>query len=245
MRLEGKTAIVTGAGRGIGRAISLGFAAEGANVVVAARTQAQIEGVAQEIRQHGGNSLPIQCDVSDEEMVEGLVQEALTHFGKLDILVNNAGVGTARPIWGLTKKSFEEVIQINLVGSFLCIKHAWRPMRKAGGGAIINVASLGGIVGYPMLSAYCASKWGQIGLTKSCAEEGKPDNIRVNAIAPGRGDTGIRAGVQEDKSRMLRAEDHVGVCVFLACDESRFITGQVIPIEWYGPELSESPSGTS
>jgi len=106
-------------------------------------------------------------------------------------------------------------------------------MKQGGGGSIINVSSLGGIAGYSMLSAYCASKAGQIGLTRACAEEGKADHIRVNAIAPGKGDTEIRSGVAEDWNRMLRPEDHV--CVFLASDESGYITGQVIPLEWYGP----------
>ena len=241
MRLKGKTAVVTGAGRGIGRAISLGFAAEGANVVLAARTRMQIDSVARRICERGGNGIAIECDVADEERVKHLIQHALAAYGKIDILVNNAGVATARPVWGLTKEAFEEVVRVNLVGSFLCIKHVWRPMREAGGGTIINVASLGGMLGYSLLSAYCASKWGQIGLTKSCAEEGKPYNIRVNAIAPGRGDTGMREGIREDKSRMLRAEDHVGVCIFLACDESRFITGQVIPIEWFGSRRAVAP----
>ncbi|MEJ2564120.1 MAG: SDR family oxidoreductase, partial [Anaerolineales bacterium] len=108
-----------------------------------------------------------------------------------------------------------------------------RPMREAGSGSIINVSSLGGLYGYKLLSAYCASKWGQIGFTKACAEEGKADNIRVNAIAPGKADTAFRTQIEEDKTRMLKAEDHVGACVFLASDEARYITGQVIPIEWY------------
>lgn len=236
MRLEGKTAVVTGGGRGIGRAISLGFAREGASVVVAARSIDQIEKVAAEIRDRGGRAIPFECDVTNEDMVKNLVVRAISEFGGVHILVNNAGIGTARPVWGLTRRAFEDVIQINLVGSFLCTKHVWQPMRDAGGGSIINVASLAGTVGYPMLSAYCASKWGQIGLTKSCAEEGKEHNIRVNAIAPGKGDTAIRARIEEDKSRLLSPEDHVGPCIFLASDESRYVTGQVIPIEWYGPK---------
>ena len=235
MRLQGKTAIVTGGGRGIGRAISLGFAGEGAAVVVAARSLDQTDAVANEIRQFGGRAIPVQCDVANEEMVKALVDRTISEFGSVQILVNNAGIGTARPVWGLTRSAFEEVLQVNLVGSFLCTKYVWRPMSKAGGGSIINVASLAGTVGYPMLSAYCASKWGQIGLTKSCAEEGKEHNIRVNAIAPGKGDTAIRAGIDEDKSRLLKPQDHVGPCIFLASEESRYVTGQVIPIEWYGP----------
>jgi 3-oxoacyl-[acyl-carrier protein] reductase len=236
MRLAGKTAIVTGGGRGIGRAIAIGFAREGANVVVAARTAPEIEEVVRRIEQAGARGLAVECDITDEDAVEELVRVTLRTFGGVDILVNNAGIATARPVWGMSKKSFEAILQVNLVGSFLCTKHVWRPMRERGGGSVINVSSLGGIVGYPMLSAYCASKSGQIGLTKACAEEGKADRIRVNAIAPGKGDTTIRASIPEDKGRLLRPEDHVGVCVFLASDESRYVTGQVIPIEWYGTE---------
>ena len=184
MRLAGKTAIVTGGGRGIGRAISLGFAKEGAHVVVAARTAAEVEEVAREIEKGGARSLADVCDVADESAVEELVRQTVATFGGVSILVNNAGIGTARPVWGLTRKAFDHVIAVNLTGSFLCTKHVWRSMMEGGGGSIINVASLGGIVGYPMLSAYCASKFGQVGLTKACAEEGKADGIRVNAIAP-------------------------------------------------------------
>jgi NAD(P)-dependent dehydrogenase (short-subunit alcohol dehydrogenase family) len=236
MRLAGKTAIVTGSGRGIGQAIAGGFSQEGANVVVTARTTLEIERVAQTIERTGGRSLAIGCDITDEGAVEALVRRTIEVFGGVDILVNNAGIASARPVWGLSKRSFEDILQVNLVGSFLCTKHVWRHMKERGGGSIINVSSLGGIVGYPMLSAYCASKSGQIGLTKACAEEGKPDQIRVNAIAPGKGDTKLRASIPEDKGRLLRPEDHVGVCVFLASDESRYVTGQVIPIEWYGPD---------
>ena len=235
MRLQGKTTIVTGGGRGIGRAICLAFAREGAVVVVAARSRDEIQAVAEEIRASGGISLPVECDVANEEMVKAMVARTLSEFGTIHVLVNNAGIATARPVWGLSKTAFEDVLRVNLVGSFLCTKHVWRALRQAGGGSIINVASLAGTTGYPMLSAYCASKWGQIGLTKSCAEEGKEFGIRVNAIAPGKGDTAIRAGIDEDKARLLKPEDHVGPCLFLASDESRYVTGQVIPIEWYGP----------
>jgi 3-oxoacyl-[acyl-carrier protein] reductase len=189
MRLVNKTAIVTGSGRGIGKAIAVGFSKEGAKVVVTARTTPEIEEVAQTIEQIGAQSLALGCDVTDEGDVEALVQQTIEAFGRVDILVNNAGVATARPVWGMSKKAFENILQVNLVGSFLCTKHVWRHMKEQGGGSIINVSSLGGIIGYPMLCAYCASKSGQIGLTKACAEEGKPDQIRVNAIAPGKGDT--------------------------------------------------------
>jgi 3-oxoacyl-[acyl-carrier protein] reductase len=236
MRLLGKVALVTGGGRGIGRAVALGFADEGARLVVAARTSGQVRQVAEEIRRRGGEAIAVECDVSQESQVRAMVSRALERFGKIDILVNNAGVGNLRPVWGTPQASFERVLAVNLTGTFLCTKHAWKPMREAGGGAIINVSSLGGLHGYPLLSAYCASKWGQIGFTLACAEEGKADGIRVNAIAPGKADTAFRAQIEEDKARMLTAEDHVGVCIFLASDEARYITGQVIALDWFGPE---------
>lgn len=236
MRLKDKVAVITGGGRGIGRAVALGFAEEGADVVVCARTQEEIERVAEEVRERGRRALAVVCDVADEDQVKNLVAQTLEAFGRVDVLVNNAGVGNMRPVWAIPKNAFERVLAVNLIGTFLCTKHVWRPMRDGGGGSIINVSSLGGIRGYPLLAAYCASKWGQIGFTMACAEEGKRDNIRVNAIAPGKADTAFRAQIREDKSRMLKAEDHVGVCVFLASDESRYITGHVIPLEWFGPE---------
>jgi NAD(P)-dependent dehydrogenase (short-subunit alcohol dehydrogenase family) len=113
-------------------------------------------------------------------------------------------------------------------------------MRDHKGGSIINVSSLGGLEGYPLLTAYCASKWGQIGFSVACAEEGKPDNIRVNAIAPGKADTALRAQINEDKSQILKAEDHVGVCIFLASDESKYTTGHVIPLDWFGSKVEET-----
>jgi NAD(P)-dependent dehydrogenase (short-subunit alcohol dehydrogenase family) len=174
------------------------------------------------------------CDISDETQVKNLIDKTIEKFKRVDVLINNAGIGSMRPVYATSLESFEKVLKVNLTGTFLCTKHIWQPMKNSGGGSIINVSSLGGLVGYPMLSAYCASKWGQIGFTKSCAEEGKKDNIRVNAIAPGKADTAIRAKIKEDKTKMLTPEDQVDACVFLASDESRYITGQVISLEWFG-----------
>lgn len=174
------------------------------------------------------------CDVTDEDHVEGAVQAALREFGRVDVLVNNAGVAVARPVWGTPRSTFEKTMAVNLTGTFLFTKRVWKPMKQNGGGSIINVSSLGGRRGYPLLTAYCDSKWGQIGFTVACSEEGKPDNIRVNALAPGKADTAIRALVVEDKTKMLKAEDPVGACIFLASDESRYFTGQVLELEWFG-----------
>ena len=236
-RLQDMVAIITGGGRGIGRAIALGFSQEGAHVVIASRSENELQDVATIINQSGKSARPIICDVTDEDQVKYLIAETLNAYNQIDILVNNAGTGAIRPVWGTPKRSFEAILAVNLIGTFLCTKHVWRPMRDAGGGSIINVSSMGGLEGYPLLTAYCASKFGQIGFTKACAEEGKRDNIRVNAIAPGKADTAFRAQIKENKAQMLKAEDHVGICVFLASNESRYINGQVIPIEWYGPEV--------
>ncbi|MCS7062418.1 MAG: SDR family oxidoreductase, partial [Anaerolineae bacterium] len=152
----------------------------------------------------------------------------------------NAGIGAARPLHGTPLATWERLLAVNLTGTFLPTKHVWKTMQAQGGGSIINISSLAGTRGMALLTAYSASKWGQIGLTLSAAEEGKPYCIRVNAVAPGKGDTSMRAAIVEDKSKLLRAEDHVGVCVFLASDESRYITGQVIEIDFFG----ESGHGT-
>jgi NAD(P)-dependent dehydrogenase (short-subunit alcohol dehydrogenase family) len=239
VRLKDKIAIITGGGRGIGRAIALGFAEEGADVVIAARTEEEINETAKIIQSQGQKALAVPCDVTDEDQVRSMVEKTLDTFGRIDILINNAGMGGIRPVWGTTRSNFERMLAVNLIGTFLCTKHVWRPMREKGGGSIVNVSSLGGLKGYRLLTAYCASKWGQIGFTMACAEEGKLDNIRVNAIAPGRADTALRAQITEDKSSMLKAEDHVGVCIFLASDESKFITGHVIPLEWFGTKAHE------
>jgi NAD(P)-dependent dehydrogenase (short-subunit alcohol dehydrogenase family) len=163
-----------------------------------------------------------------------MIEKCFDEFGRIDVLVNNAGVGHVRPVYSTPLESFEKILAVNLRGTFLCTKYIWQKMKSSGGGSIINISSLGGIVGYPYLSAYCASKWGQIGFSKSCAEEGKEDNIRVNVLAPGKADTDIRAKIKEDKSKMLTAEDHVPLSIFLASDESKYLTGNVIPLEWFG-----------
>lgn len=239
MRFKEKTVIVTGAGRGIGKAIALGFAREGAHVVLSARTQSEINRTAQELQAIGARALPVVCDVTDEEQVKNLVRSAMDAFGRVDVLVNNAGAGTFRPAYGTPESTWDNMMNANARSTFLCTKHVWRGMKKNGGGAIVNVSSLSGTRAYPMYAAYSASKWGQIGFTKATAEEGKPDNIRVNAIAPGKVDNAMRAAIAEDKSRMLKSEDCTGAVLFLASDDARFITGQVIEIEWFGE--SEAP----
>jgi 3-oxoacyl-[acyl-carrier protein] reductase len=236
MRLHNKVALITGGGRGIGKAIAIGFAQQGAKIAVAARTIDEIESTAEEVRATGIQSFPFRADVTDEAQVKELIKATLGKFGRIDILVNNAGLGAFRPVYGIHMSNWENIIAINLTSTFLCTKHVWKPMRKQGGGSIVNVSSTSGTKAYPLYTSYSAAKWGQIGFTKSTAEEGKAFNIRVNAIAPGKVDTSMRASVAEDKNKILKAEDCVGPVIFLASDEARFVTVQVIEIEWFGPE---------
>lgn len=238
MRLKDKIAIVTGASKGIGRAIALGYARQGAHLSLAARSEDLLDEVADQIRGLGRRALSIPTDVTDEEQVQHMVEATLDEFGRVDVLVNNAGAASMRPVWGIRLSQWESIMALNLRAPFLCTKHVWKPMKAGGGGAIINVGSLAGSRGGPMISAYAASKWGLNGFTMSVAEEGKADNIRVNLIAPGEVDTDMRTIIDEDKSRMMVAEDCVGVAVFLASDEAEHIRGQIIELEWAGPGIN-------
>jgi len=236
MQLKNKVTIITGAGRGIGKAIALRFAQEGAHLVLAARTESDLNAVSKQIRSLGQQALVLPTDVTQEEQVKHLTKTTLETFGRIDILVNNAGLGSYRPIPGIHVSNWNQMIAINLTSTFLCTKHVWKAMAKQGGGSIINVSSLSGTRAYPLYAAYAASKWGQIGFTKTAAEDGKRANIRVNAIAPGKVDTAMRSAVDENKNQILKPEDCVGPVVFLASEDARYVTGQVIEIEWFGPE---------
>jgi NAD(P)-dependent dehydrogenase (short-subunit alcohol dehydrogenase family) len=236
LRLKNKVALITGASKGIGKALSIAFAREGANVILAARSKDALEDVEKEISALGGNALVTVCDVTKEEEVKSSIQAGIEKFKQINILVNNAGIGGFRPIYGTHLNNWNRMLEVNLTSTFLCTKHVWKHMISLGSGSIINMSSTSGTRAFPMYASYSSSKWGQIGFTKTAAEEGKPDSIRVNAIAPGKVDTPMRNNVSEDKSKILTAEDCVGVSVFLASDESKYITGQVIEIEWFGAE---------
>ncbi len=230
MRLQDKVAIVTGASKGIGEAISYGFARAGAKVVLAARSADLLEEVARNIRSEGGEALAIPTDVTVEDDVIAMVQAAHAHFGHIDTLVNNAGGGMWRHVWRTSMETWQWLMGVNLTGPFLCIKHVWRIMEDAGGGSIINIGSTSGSRAFPLMAAYSASKWGLVGLTKSCAAEGGPLGIRVNCINPGKVATGFRAAAG-DTEPILDAEDCVGLTLFLASDEARHVHGQVIEID--------------
>ncbi|HEX8184148.1 MAG TPA: SDR family NAD(P)-dependent oxidoreductase, partial [Blastocatellia bacterium] len=186
MKLDGKISIVTGGGRGIGKAIALRFAAEGAAVVVSGTTGEAIDAVAKEIRQRGGRSLAVIADVADESEVEGMISATLGEFGGLDILINNAGVaGPTALVQEVSREDWDRTLAINLTGAFLCAKHALPHLIERRSGCIINITSIAGLRAYAYRSPYAASKWAMIGLTRTLAEEAGRYNITVNAIAPG------------------------------------------------------------
>lgn len=229
-RLVDKIAIVTGASKGIGAAIALGYAHEGADLVLAARSTDLLEGLAEEVRALGRRALVAVADVTDEEQVRAMVRACVEAFGGVDILVNNAGAGMFRPVAATSLSTWDWLMSINLKAPFLCTKHVWKWMAERGGGSIINIGSTFGSRAYALHAAYSASKWGLVGLTKATAEEGRADNIRVNIINPGKVNTAQRAAIKDD-GPILEAEDIVGAAVFLASDDAHGIVGQVIEME--------------
>jgi 3-oxoacyl-[acyl-carrier protein] reductase len=184
-RLLNKVAIVTGSSSGIGKAIALRFAAEGAKVVVVARRKALCEQTAKQICQKGGEAFVVQADVSHENQVELLFDKTVQQYGRVDVAVNNAGIFGGRRIAETTTKAFDEVINVNLRGTFFCCRAAFRQMKKQGGGIIINMSSVAGVQAWSGTGTYSASKHGVMALTRALADEGKPYNIRVSAICPG------------------------------------------------------------
>jgi len=231
-RLLGKVAIITGSGRGIGRAIALAFAQEGARVVLAARTAEGIEVVCREILALGGCSIPVLTDVRDEDSVSHLIDYALKTFGQINILVNNAGVIEPRPIFGTSLRQWDEILDTNLRGALLCSKHAWRSLIRQPYSSIINVGSSVGLHGGLMLGAYSASKSGLIGLTKSIAIEGMRFKIRANVLCPGLTETRMMDDIKRRTPGVsgLPPESIAGPAVFLASDEALYVSGQVISI---------------
>ena len=242
MQLKGKTAVVTGGSRGIGRAIALELASCGANVVVNyTRNSKAADEVVAEIEAMGLSGMAVKADVSIASEVENLVNEVLKTFGSIDILVNNAGITRDNLIIRMTEKEFDEVINTNLKGAFICTKAVSRVMIKQKSGKIINVSSVVGIVGNAGQSNYAAAKAGLIGFTKSMAKELAKRNINVNAVAPGFIQTDMTSVLPENvKEEFLKSiplmrigkpEDIANTVLFLASEYSDYITGQVINID--------------
>jgi len=184
-RLLNKVAIVTGSSSGIGKAIAFRFGEEGAKVVVTARRKSLCEQTAKQICQKRGEAFVVQADVSHENQVELLFDKTVQQYGRVDIVVNNAGIFGGRRIAETTTKAFDEVMNVNLRGTFFCCRAAFKQMKKQGGGTIINISSVAGVQAWSGTGTYSASKHGVMALTRALADEGKPYNIRVSAICPG------------------------------------------------------------
>lgn len=189
-RLRGKVAIVTGSSSGIGKAIALRFGDEGASVVVAARSAERCEETARAIRHKGGDARVIPTDITDEKQVNALFERTVQECGRVDVAVHNAGIFGGSRIAETPTKAFDEVIRVNLRGTFLCCRAAFKQMKDQGGGMIINVSSVAGVQAWAGTGSYSASKHGVMALTKALADEGRPFHIKVSAICPG--------GVAED-----------------------------------------------
>lgn len=242
MSLEGKIALVTGSSRGIGRAIALALGKKGVNVAVNyAGNEQKAEEVVQELQALGVNAIKIRANVADEQDVKAMIKEVTKEFGRLDILVNNAGITRDNLLMRMKVEEFDEVIETNLKGAFLCTKAVTRTMMKQRYGKIINIASIVGVSGNPGQANYVAAKAGLIGLTKSTAKELATRNILVNAIAPGFITTDMTDVLTEDQKdailsqipleKLGEPEDIANVVCFLASDEAKYITGQTIHVD--------------
>jgi A-factor type gamma-butyrolactone 1'-reductase (1S-forming) len=243
-RLAGRVVLVTGASSGIGRAAAIRFAAEGAKVAAAARRVDRLKEVVAGIEAAGGEGLAVPCDVTDEDSVRDAVAATVARFGQLDGAFNNAGgPGGQRPLHELDTGWFDLVIATNLRGSFLSMKHEIPAMLASGGGSIVNMSSIGGLVGGSRNADYAASKWGLAGLMKCAALDYARRGIRVNAIAPGptrsemfdawMPDDEARAGLADifPMNYIAHPDDMARAALFLLSDESRWITGHVLPCE--------------
>jgi len=244
MRLQGKVAMVTGSTKGIGRAVAIGYAEEGATVIVCGRSEDLAKNLAGELTGKGRKAVALRLDVTNVDSVNQVVAQVVKQFGRIDILVNNAGIS---PIWKRVeetgKDAWDQIIATNLTGAFLCAQAVGKVMIKQKSGKIINITSVGGKVALPRLVAYCASKAGIISLTQVLAAEWAQHNILVNAIGPSYVETEFTAGLRGNQAiyddlknknllkRFARPEEIVGAAIFLASDESNYITGQTLFVD--------------
>jgi 2-deoxy-D-gluconate 3-dehydrogenase len=242
--LSGKTALVTGGNGGIGLGIARGLAGAGANIVVAARNQAKTDEAVVQIAQLGVGALGVPMDVLDESSVAEGVSAAVSEFGVVEILVNNAGIGIRKPPQDYSLEEWQQVVGINLDGTFLCSREVYPHMKSAGGGKIINIGSMTSVFGSDWVAAYSASKGGVVQLTKSLAVAWASDNIQVNAILPGWIHTDLTAPIRNQfteryeyiRSRIPHGrwgepDEMGGAAVFLASAASDYVTGVSLPVD--------------
>ncbi|MGH7775587.1 MAG: SDR family NAD(P)-dependent oxidoreductase [Candidatus Dormibacterales bacterium] len=244
MELEGKVALVTGAGSGIGHAIAHRFGLEGAMVAVNYfGWEEQAEGLAAELSQDAERSIAIKADVSDSAQVKGMVDKVVAEFGRVDVLVNNAGLEKAAPFLDVAEADWDQVLHVDLKGAFLCMQACGRVMREAGGGSIVNISSIHEDFSFPGFTPYCAAKGGMRMLMRNAALELAAFNIRVNDIAPGAIETPINTGTLADPQKMAalkaiiplgrmgRVEEVAQVALFLASSRSSYVTGSTYYVD--------------
>lgn len=240
--LKGKTALVTGASRGIGRAIAIELASKGANVAVNyAGSEQKATEVVEELKTIGVKAIKIQANVTDENQVKDMIKSVVQTFDSLDILVNNAGITKDNLLMRMKENEFDQVIDTNLKGVFMCMKTVARQMMRQKSGRIINIASIVGVSGNPGQANYVAAKAGVIGMTKSVAQEFASRNILVNAVAPGFISTDMTDALNDEQkeaimnliplARLGEPKDVANVVRFLASDDANYITGQTIHID--------------
>jgi NAD(P)-dependent dehydrogenase (short-subunit alcohol dehydrogenase family) len=247
-RLEGKVAIVTGASRGIGAAAGEVFARAGATVVLAARGEQALAELVERIEAGGGSATAIPTDVTEPESVERLVRRTVEQHGRLDAAFNNAGEGAMMgPLAEVDPSAFDTVVEVNLRGTYLCMRHEIAAMLESGGGSIVNMASTAGVNGWRGLGAYVAAKHGIVGLTRSAALDYAAQGIRVNAVAPGPIMNGRIAALSDEQRepiaaavpmhRIGRPEEVAATVAWLCSDAAPYVTGVVVPVD--GGQLAE------
>lgn len=244
MKLKNKVAIITGASKGIGKAIAIRFAGEGASVVLASRSLNALEDIVQDIKKSGGEAMAVSVDIRKVESINDLVKKTVDRYGRLDLLVNNAGITMGGPSEDISPENWRAALETDLFGVFFASQAAARVMIPQGGGNIINISSVNGILAAPKRAAYCASKAAVNELTKVLAIEWADRKIRVNAIAPGyvrtelvqdvidKGAISLEAIIKRTpQGRIGEVEDIAGLAVYMAGDESSYMTGSIVNID--------------